>query len=207
MGMKSGMRSSGLATYSATAASVIFAARGTALSVRRPASIRASRGSRSTRRRIAPNGPFTALLEALGDELGDVLHLQPLLRPRYLAPQVHHGEAEGAGARDHVRLHRQRLLHADEVDALLGRRLHPHLPASAPAAEPALAVTRHLDELEAGHVDGGLAGRVEDPVVPPEIAGVVEGHRLVQRLGGRDAALAEQLADDLRVVEHLEGSL
>src|SRR4029450_10848654 len=138
MGMKSGMRSSGLATYTATAASAILAERGTARSARRPDSIRASRGSRSTSCRMDRNGPFPARPEALGHELGDVLHLQPLLRPRYFSPQVDHGKAEGAGARHHVRLHRQRFLHPDDIDALLGRRFHPHLAAPAPAAEPAL---------------------------------------------------------------------
>src|SRR4029453_5084052 len=136
MGMKSGMRSSGLARYTATAASAILAERGTARSARRPDSIRASRGSRSTSCRMDRNGPFTALLEALGHELGDVLHLQPLLRPRYFSPQVDHGKAEGAGARDHVRLHRQRLLHPDDIDALLGRRFIPLWPPPPPPQNP-----------------------------------------------------------------------
>src|SRR5215813_6945635 len=92
-----------------------------------------------------------ALLQALGHELRDVLDLERLLRPRHLAAEVDHGEAEGAGHADHVGLGGQCLLDADHVHTLLGRRLHPHLPAPAAAAEAALPIAGELDEAEAGH--------------------------------------------------------
>src|SRR5262245_38103446 len=114
-----------------------------------------------------------ALLQALGDELGDVLHLERLLGTRHLTTEIDHGEAERARHADHVRLGLQHLLDADDVHALLGRRLHPHLPAAAAAAEPALALPRQLDEAQAGNRPGRLPRRLEHAVVAPEVAGVV----------------------------------
>src|SRR5512134_1426177 len=124
--MKSGMRSSGLARYSATAASVTLAAVGKAGSARSPAIIRARRG-RSSRRSFTTTGRGRAspLLDALRHDLGEILHLESLLGPGDLATEIDHGETEGAGHADHVGLDRERLLDADEVDALVGLGLHP----------------------------------------------------------------------------------
>src|SRR5262249_27859189 len=123
------------------------------------------RGSSSRRLMISWELGSICLLQALGHELGDILDLQRLLRPRHLAAEVDHGKAEGAGDADDVGLGAERLLDADHVHTLLGRRLHPHLPAPAAAAETALAIAGELDEAESGHGACRLARGLEDPVV------------------------------------------
>src|SRR5215813_9638143 len=128
------------------------------------------------------------LLQALGDQLGDVLDLERLLGPRDLAPEIDHGQAERTGHADHVGLGLEDLLDADHVHALLGRRLHPHLPAAPAAAQAALALAWQLDQSQARNRAGRFSWSVEDAIVAPEVTRVVEGHGLIRRLRRLDAA-------------------
>ena len=57
-----------------------------------------------------------------------------------------------------------------------------------------------------GNRAGHLARRLHDPVVAPEVAGVVEGHGGVQRLARTDPTGGQQLADQHRVVDDLVGA-
>ena len=69
--------------------------------------------------------------------------------PFTLRPRSIMARQNGHAVRDHVHLGLEDFLDPDQVHALLGLDLHPHVPAAAAAAEPALAGARQLDQREA----------------------------------------------------------
>src|SRR5437667_7841715 len=143
--------------------------------------------------------------QAFGDELAHVFHLERPLGLLHLTAEVYHGEAERTAGADHVHLRLEDLLHADQVDPLLGLHFHPHVAAAATAAEAARTAAGELDHSEPRHRARDATGRLRDAVVAAEIAGIVERERRVERFRRLDPPRADQLVDHLRVMEDLVG--
>src|SRR3989442_1874148 len=136
--MKSGIRSTGETRYRTAAASAIFAALGRTGSTARPVMVRTMDG----RARSSALMSF----QALGHQLADILHGEPLLGALHLAAEIDHGQTEGTAGPHHVYLGLERLLDADQVHALLRLHFHPHVTAAPAAAEPALTIARRSEE-------------------------------------------------------------
>ena len=99
---------------------------------------------------------------------------------------------------------RDRFLAAFGVDLLAGVLLHPHARAAGAAAHAVGAVARHLDEVDAGERTDDAPGREVHVVVAAEIARVVVRDALFERRAReRQAAVAHELVEQLRVVDHL----
>ena len=90
--------------------------------------------------------------------------------------------------------------------ALADVLLHEEPSAARAAAEALLPGARHLDLVDPLHRGDQRSGRVEDVVVPPEIAGVVIGDALVLGPLRRELAVHDQLREHLGVVHDLEVS-
>src|ERR1700730_16325981 len=99
--MKSGIRSIGITRETATAASTTLAEGGTSRTPSGDTSIRARRGR-------ASSSSFMALLQAVGEELGDVAGLDGVADLLRLHPVLEHREAERAGGGQDVGLHLHR---------------------------------------------------------------------------------------------------
>ena len=142
--------------------------------------------------------------EAVGEDLHEVLGLVLVFEALGADALGEHLEAEGAGDADGLGAGLEEVARADVVDA--GRGLvHPHAAAACAAAEAALAVVGgHFDEVDAGDGAGDVAGRVVDAVVAAKVAGVVVGEGRLDGAQGADAALGDELADELGGVHDLE---
>src|SRR5581483_12522815 len=137
-------------------------------------------------------------------QLGDVerLHAARLAADRFHA-LVEHLQAERAGRSQHVGAGVQRLGRADVVDALAALLFHEGVAAAGATAETLVAAARHLDLRRSRQRGHYVARLVVHLVVATEVAGVVVGDRLVQRLGRLKAPLAHQLGQELAVVDDL----
>ena len=103
-----------------------------------------------------------------------------------------------------ARLHVERLLHAQVVDAAPRALLAEGVASPRAAAHGPLAVALHLRQLDAGDRAQRLPRRVVDIVVAPEIARIVVGEALVQAVARRQASIGDELFEELHVVDHLE---
>src|SRR5664279_878509 len=146
--------------------------------------------------------------EGLVQDLGHIEHPHVLARPAVGllgsdgVRQHHH--AEWAGGRDQVRIESERLLGAFDVDPLADLLLDPEAGTTGAAAEAAFLAAVHLLRLQARDGAENLARRCVDLVVPAEVARIVIGDQLVDRLDRREPSLGNQAAEQLRVVHDLE---
>ena len=91
------------------------------------------------------------------------------------------------------------------VDPTLALLFHPHVAAAGAAAEALLTVTRHFNQSHVGHLLEDASRRLEDVVVPTEVAAVVIGDGLFGSIAAGDkAALINELLEELGVMNHLE---
>src|SRR5690349_1231294 len=136
--------------------------------------------------------------------LGDVVHLEVILRADALDAVFEHGDAEGAGGGQRVRAGRERLFDARVVDALADLLLHPDSAAAAATAERAVAVARHLGHAVVVDDVEHLARGVVDAVPAANEAGVVVGELAAVEAGGQgELAGLDQAVDELGVVDNL----
>src|SRR5437870_1397189 len=119
------------------------------------------------------------LRERLRDKLSDVLY-EKLGASRGLRCVFKHRDAEGAGNRENVGSSFFSFLHPDHSDLLSFRNLIPYVRASAAAAEAVQSASLHLQKLETCGRLQDISRCVEDTVHPPEVAGVVLRHSLVE---------------------------
>ncbi len=117
---------------------------------------------------------------------------------------VEHDHAEGTGRGDDVGAGVERLVGALHVHAFADGLFHPHARATGPAAEAPLAAPSHLDGPHARYRVEHVARFVEDPVVATQVARVVIRHGALVADAGHEFAGGDEMAQQLRVVDHLE---
>ncbi len=118
-----------------------------------------------------------------GDQFGDILGADLLLHADALAGILEHTHAEGAGGGQGAGTSVGSLLHPRVVDARANMLLHEDASAATAAAKALLAVARHLFEADTGNGGQDLARRVIFVVVAAQVAGIMVGHFLVNRVG------------------------
>src|SRR5439155_4897126 len=92
----------------------------------------------------APLLPRRTSKYGFGENLGDVAHLNLLLRAFGLDAVGHHGHAKGAGGCDRFGIERQGFFRAFDIDALPGSFFHEHPGPAGPAAKAFVSRTSHL---------------------------------------------------------------
>ncbi len=126
--------------------------------------------------------------------------LRRVLRPD---PILEHAQTEGAGGAHHAGFHAQRLFGALDIHPLADPFLEPHHAAACTAAEALLPAALHLPGLDARQEPEDLPGRIEDPIVSPQVARIVIGDGLPDRRPRFHPALPQEVADEHRVVDDL----
>src|SRR5438034_6391080 len=114
--------------------------------------------------------------KGFGEELGDVDRTDGTVSPglRRLEAVLEHGHAERALRRDGRGTGGESLCGPRLVDPRATCLLHPHAPSAGAATERVAAAVLHLPQLEAGDRAQDLARLVDDPVVPGQVARIVQ---------------------------------
>src|SRR6266540_2743663 len=144
------------------------------------------------------------LADDLLDDFGDVLDLDRLTLVQAQAAVGEIRDAIGTRGDQHLGPGIDGLSKAEVREPLPFGGLHPDPAAAAAATEAVLPALLHLGEVRAGYAIKHVARRVEDSVVPAEIAGIVVGDLLVVVPHRLELAVPHQLGQELGDVDDLE---
>src|SRR5712692_7351475 len=149
---------------------------------------------------------FCVVREGVCHQFSDILHPHALLDSLRLDTIFKHLHTERAAGRHHGRTSLDSLLRADMVDAPPDIHFHERMPSPGAAAQALPLIPAHLLGLEPRDRLQGLTWFGKDVVVAPEIAGIVVGHLVAQRLCRSNAAVLQQSGNELAVVHDLKMS-
>src|SRR5262249_44031111 len=128
--------------------------------------------------------PFLVVREGVCHQFSDILYPHALLDSLCLNTIFKHLHTEWATGRHHGRTRLHSLLRADMADAPPDIHFHERMPSPGPAAQALALIPAHLLGLEPRDRLQGLTRFGKDVVVAPEIAGIMVGHLVAQRLCG-----------------------
>src|SRR5215475_2775680 len=126
--------------------------------------------------------PFLVGREGVCHQFSNILDPHALLDSLRLNTIFKHLHTERAAGRHHGRTSLHSLLRADMVDASPDIHFHERMPSPGAAAQALTLIPAHLLELHPREHLQGLTWFGKDVIVAPEIAGIVVGHLVMQRL-------------------------
>src|SRR5262249_4567820 len=148
--------------------------------------------------------PFFVVREGVCHQFSNILHPHALLDSFRLNTIFKHLHTERAAGCHHRRTRLHSLLRADMVDAPPDIHFHERMPSPSAAAQALTLIPAHLLRLEPRDRLQGLTWFGKDVVVAPEIAGIMVGHLVTQRLCGGNATILQQSGNELAVVHDLK---